>query len=173
MSILDTLVTPLVAPIMLLGMTLPTGQSPAYATETHDIKTIAVEQSPTMAEIRKARWKATVSRTRMLANHTGTPQGNRVFAQFYINTKYGWGVKQFKCLDKIWTQESHWNHKSDNPESSAYGIPQANPGNKMKSVGKDWKKNPVTQIKWGAKYIHIRYITPCKAWKFKQKNGWY
>lgn len=172
MSILDTLVTPLVAPILLIGMTLPTSQSSVYATETHQIKQESVKIM-TPAEIKKERWKAKVSRSRHLASKTGTIIGNRHFARFHIYHKYGWGTKQFKCLNNIWTQESHWNHKADNPTSSAYGIPQALPGKKMSDMGKDWKTNPVTQIKWGAKYVKLRYGTPCEAWVFKKRTGWY
>ena len=103
MSILDTLVAPLVAPLMLIGTMLPTGQSTVYATETHDIKPMV--EVKTKAELMKERRKAIVSRSRQLANKTGTPKGNEAFAKFYILNKYGWGQKQFRCLEKIWTQE--------------------------------------------------------------------
>ena len=174
MSILDTLVAPLVAPLMLIGTMLPTGQSTVYATETHVVNSeVKAVVRLTPEEIRKQKWKNQTSRSRSLASKTGTAKGNRDFAKHFISIKYKWNYKQFRCLDRIWTQESHWNHRSDNPDSSAYGIPQALPGNKMSSVGKDWKSNPVTQIKWGAKYIKVRYGSPCEAWKFKQRTGWY
>src|SRR5690606_11201326 len=48
------------------------------------------------------------------------------------------GGEQFKCLDKLWERESNWNHTATNPTSGAYGIPQAYPGDKMASAGKDW-----------------------------------
>ena len=86
---------------------------------------------------------------------------------------YKWGEDEFSCLDKIFTQESNWQWNADNPTSSAYGIPQALPGNKMASAGADWKTNPATQIKWGLKYIKDRYGTPCAAWDFKSGTGWY
>ena len=86
---------------------------------------------------------------------------------------YKWGEDEFGCLDKIFTQESNWQWNADNPTSSAYGIPQALPGNKMASAGADWKTNPATQIKWGLKYIKDRYGTPCAAWDFKSGTGWY
>jgi hypothetical protein len=77
------------------------------------------------------------------------------------------------CLDKLWKKESGWNHKARNNSSGAYGIPQAYPGNKMASVGSDWKTNPATQIKWGLGYIKGRYKTPCGAWAKSQSSGWY
>ena len=54
----------------------------------------------------------------------------------------GWGDDQFACLDKLWTKESNWRVDADNPNSTAYGIPQALPGSKMASVGADWRTNP-------------------------------
>ena len=87
--------------------------------------------------------------------------------------KAGFGLDQFGCLNKLWTKESHWNHKASNPSSGAYGIPQALPGSKMGSVGSDWRTNPATQIKWGLNYIEGRYGSPCKAWSHSQSVGWY
>jgi len=87
--------------------------------------------------------------------------------------KYGWGDDQFGCLVKLWDRESHWNYKAQNKYSGAYGIPQALPGSKMASAGKDWKTNPATQIKWGLGYIKGRYGSPCSAWSHSQSTGWY
>lgn len=87
--------------------------------------------------------------------------------------KAGFPIKEFPCLDKLWTKESGWNHKARNPSSGAYGIPQALPGTKMKSAGSDWETNPATQIKWGLGYIKGRYGDPCGAWAHSQDVGWY
>src|SRR5690606_26581320 len=70
------------------------------------------------------------------------------------------------CLEKLWTAESGWKHRADNPTSSAYGIPQSLPGSKMAAAGSDWRTNPTTQITWGLDYITDRYGTPCAAWTF-------
>lgn len=86
---------------------------------------------------------------------------------------YGLASADFDCIDNIWTQESNWNVRADNPRSSAYGIPQALPGSKMSSAGADWRTNPETQIRWGLGYIADRYETACSAWSFKQSHGWY
>jgi hypothetical protein len=85
----------------------------------------------------------------------------------------GWGLDQMPCLDKLWTRESGWNHKSYNSSSGAYGIPQALPGSKMASVADDWQTNPATQIKWGLGYIKNRYGSPCNAWQHSESVGWY
>lgn len=87
--------------------------------------------------------------------------------------EYDWGKDQFSCVNKIFTQESQWKWNATNPTSGAYGIPQSLPADKMASEGDDWKTNPVTQIKWGLKYIKERYGTPCAAWAFKRGTGWY
>lgn len=80
---------------------------------------------------------------------------------------------RFACLVTLWNRESKWNHKAHNPWSGAYRIPQALPGTKMLSAGRDWKSNPATQIKWGLTYIKGRYKTPCGAWSHMRRTGWY
>lgn len=82
---------------------------------------------------------------------------------------------QYQCLDHLWTGESNWNPSAENPDSGAYGIPQALPGNKMASAGSDWRTNPITQVKWGLTYISSRYGTPCTAWQQWQARSphWY
>jgi hypothetical protein len=72
--------------------------------------------------------------------------------------------RQYLCLEKLWTRESHWNPLADNKHSSAYGIPQLL---KLKT------KDPYLQIDAGLKYISHRYGTPCKALAFHLKRGYY
>jgi murein DD-endopeptidase MepM/ murein hydrolase activator NlpD len=85
----------------------------------------------------------------------------------------GWSSGQFSCLRSLWQRESEWDPRADNPTSSAYGIPQALPGAKMASAGRDWRTNPVTQITWGLEYIENRFGTPCGAWAHSESHGWY
>ncbi|HEX6576758.1 MAG TPA: hypothetical protein VF082_00210 [Jiangellaceae bacterium] len=87
--------------------------------------------------------------------------------------EYGWGEDQFGCLDRLWTRESNWDHRAENPSSGAFGIPQSLPGDKMASVGADWRTNPLTQIEWGLGYIRDVYGSPCGAWSHSQSAGWY
>jgi hypothetical protein len=102
-----------------------------------------------------------------------TPKGAREVAKELMDEKYGWGKKQYACLDDLWIKESNWNYRASNKRTGAHGIPQALPATKMDSAGTDWRTNPVTQISWGLRYIDVRYETPCKAWaKFKRSN-WY
>ncbi|MDO5711836.1 MAG: hypothetical protein Q4P32_08885 [Micrococcales bacterium] len=90
-----------------------------------------------------------------------------------LATQKGWSGKQFACLEKLWTKESDWTAVADNPSSSAYGIPQALPGHRMASEGRNWRTDPVVQIRWGLKYIDQRYGSPCSAWAHSRATNWY
>jgi hypothetical protein len=83
------------------------------------------------------------------------------------------GATQYACLYKLWKRESGWRWNALNRSSGAYGIPQALPGSKMASAGADWKTNPITQVKWGLRYIKSRYGTPCGAWAHFVSHHWY
>ncbi len=102
-----------------------------------------------------------------------TPDGARTVAAQLVATTYKWNAKQMSCLDTLWTGESHWNFKAHNYSSGATGIAQALPANKMDVIATDWRTNPVTQLKWGLRYIKIRYGTPCKALAKTRWSGYY
>jgi len=102
-----------------------------------------------------------------------TPIGAKKVARSILMDEYGFTEKEYKCLNQLWTQESNWNYKSRNKKSGAHGIPQALPASKMNVVSTDWRTNPVTQIRWGLRYISIRYETPCKAWAKHKRSNWY
>lgn len=95
------------------------------------------------------------------------PRASRSFARVRLNSR------QFACLDRLWSRESNWRPHAKNRRTGAYGIPQALPGHKMASAGKDWRTNPRTQIVWGLSYISKRYGTPCNALRFHNRHGWY
>jgi TP901 family phage tail tape measure protein len=78
-------------------------------------------------------------------------------------SQYGWGADQFSALKKLWEGESNWRWNATNPSSGAYGIPQSWPADKMASAGSDWRTNPMTQIRWGLKYIDSAYGDPISA----------
>ena len=97
--------------------------------------------------------------------------GAKKVAKSIMNTDYAWGEDEYSFLNRLWTKESHWNYKAHNSRSGAHGIPQALPAIKMEIISTDWRTNPVTQIRWGLRYIDIRYETPCQAWaKFKRSR---
>ena len=72
--------------------------------------------------------------------------------------------KQFNCFVKIIHKESRWDPKARN--GSHFGLGQ------MKS---QWYRNldPYRQIDQTIKYITYRYNTPCKAWAFHQRKGYF
>ena len=80
-----------------------------------------------------------------------------------------WADNQYECLDKLWTQESHWRAEAYNKVKvmgkNAGGIPQI--------LGLDPRLPAPLQIDRGFAYIMHRYGTPCMAWKFHQRKGWY
>ena len=80
-----------------------------------------------------------------------------------------WASNQYECLDKLWTQESNWRSEAYNKVKvmgkNAGGIPQI--------LGLDPRTPAPLQIDRGMKYIIHRYGTPCMAWKFHQRKGWY
>jgi hypothetical protein len=76
----------------------------------------------------------------------------------------GYRSSNWTCLHDLWTKESNWNHKADNPKSSAFGIAQ-----RLNEKSQDY----VTQINNGLRYIEHRYGSPCGAWEFWIKMKWY
>jgi len=102
-----------------------------------------------------------------------TPLGAKKVAKSILLNEYGFSEKEYKCLNRLWTKESHWNYKARNKISGAHGIAQALPASKMNVVSTDWRTNPVTQIRWGLRYISIRYETPCKALAKHKRSNYY
>jgi len=102
-----------------------------------------------------------------------TQIGARKVAQAILSEEFGFNKAQFSCLNSLWTKESHWNYKAHNYRSGAHGIAQALPAEKMSVIATDWRTNPVTQIRWGLRYITMRYDTPCKAWSHFKSRHYY
>jgi hypothetical protein len=80
-----------------------------------------------------------------------------------------WADNQYQCLDKLWKKESNWRPNAYNKikvmGKNAGGIPQI--------LGLDPRTPAPLQIDRGMKYIIHRHGTPCMAWKFHQRKGWY
>jgi hypothetical protein len=115
--------------------------------------------------------KATITGSDVITAQTGS--GAKLVASKWNSLTYSWSEGQMGCLSTLWSRESHWNFRSRNSRSGAYGIPQANPGTKMASAGSDWRSNPITQIKWGMSYVNSRYGSPCEALSQSNRFGWY
>lgn len=98
--------------------------------------------------------------------HTWTKVDSKAYAKDRLSA---WENKQWKCLDKLWTKESHWKSDAYNTVKvmgrNAGGIPQL--------LGMSPKIPPTDQIDRGLDYIIYRYGTPCKALYFHERNWWY
>lgn len=136
-------------------------------TLTQNVGAIDLEKSIDAKEM------AQVARAARQLELAKTPNGARTVARLLISSTYSWSGREMSCLDTLWTNESHWNFRAHNYSSGATGIAQALPGNKMDVVATDWRTNPITQIKWGIRYIKIRYGTPCRALAQKRWSGYY
>ncbi|GAA5030489.1 hypothetical protein ACFQRL_08575 [Microbacterium fluvii] len=88
---------------------------------------------------------ATLDATPASAASVASPTAAKKIAKTLV-AKRGWSSKQYSCLVKLWQRESGWRVTAGRT-SSAYGIPQAYPGKKMASKGKDWRTGATTQIK--------------------------
>jgi hypothetical protein len=143
----------------------------APAAPTGPPQTITVESDEALAALRSP---FTTSRYHASAPAVNRPDVGTAQAIAYdMVLARGWDEGQYACLVSLWNRESHWNIYAENKTSGAYGIPQALPGDKMASVGADWRTNPVTQITWGLGYIAARYENPCGAWTSSEARGWY
>lgn len=78
----------------------------------------------------------------------------------------------FSSINYIVTHESGWNPHATNPSSGAYGLPQALPASKLASAGRDWRNNPITQLKWMKNYVS-RYGGGPGAAAFWRSHHWY
>jgi transglycosylase-like protein with SLT domain len=95
-----------------------------------------------------------------------------------LAASYGWSQgTEWDDLVRLWDQESGWSNTADNPQSGAYGIPQALPYTKMPKAA--WppsaggSADPTTQISWGLSYIKGRYGSASAAWAHEVANNWY
>lgn len=145
---------------------------------TDGISAVEVQVSVPSKPASDAGTKSTSSSTRSdtppTRDKTSVKYAKWFARQEMAKAKYGWGSdEQWQALENLWTRESGWNYKAENPSSGAYGIPQSLPGSKMAAAGKDWRTNPETQIRWGLDYIKARYGGPKRAWAFFQANDWY
>ena len=101
-----------------------------------------------------------------ITERTWVVEDSKAYAQDVV---LAWANNQYECLDKLWTQESNWRSEAFNKikvmGKNAGGIPQI--------LGLDPKLPAPLQIDRGFAYIMHRYGTPCMAWKFHERKGWY
>lgn len=96
----------------------------------------------------------------------------KALARSLAHEQYGWGRTEYKALNKLWTQESHWNPRAYNDAvgdptdgTHAGGIPQI--------LALDPRTPAPQQIERGLAYISKRYGKPSVAWNHERNHGWY
>ena len=141
---------------------VPTDSAPVVAEQQPTPALLISTKVPTNSRVTPSTIAGAISALK-LVEKAKTPKGARTVGKAMAKSKYGWGDKQYTCLNTLWTKESRWNYRSRNKVTGAHGIPQAYPATKYESIGSDWRTNPITQMTWGLKYIKVRYQTPCKA----------
>jgi len=140
----------------------PTNSAPVVAEQQPTPALLISTKVPTNSRVTPSTIAGAISALK-LVEKAKTPKGARSVGKAMAKSKYGWGDRQYTCLNTLWTKESRWNYRSRNKVTGAHGIPQAYPATKYESIGSDWRTNPITQMSWGLKYIKVRYQTPCKA----------
>ena len=156
-----------------LEIDAPTSYAVVEATEPTSILMADDELAATASGAIFSSELALVSSVSRQVELARTPLGAKRVAKSILLDEYGFSEKEYKCLNSLWTKESNWNYKARNKNSGAHGIPQALPASKMNVVSTDWRTNPVTQIRWGLRYISIRYETPCKALAKHKRSNYY
>ena len=96
----------------------------------------------------------------------GAPRALKLYAKQLMRLGYPeWNLSEHRALMKLWGKESAWNPKADNPNSSAFGIPQL--------LNLDPSTPAPRQIERGLDYISNRYGKPSIAWHHWRCHGWY
>jgi hypothetical protein len=85
---------------------------------------------------------------------------------------YGWGAKEYACLETLWTKESNWRSNAVS-KTNDHGIPQRNMPDATKAQKREFLADPKAQIAWGLGYIDHRYGSPCQALSFHNSRNWY
>jgi len=99
-----------------------------------------------------------------LQSAEASPMALKQFAKMQSISYYKWDIREVRCLNQLWSKESAWNPRADNPHSTAYGIAQ---------MLNEKSTSPVTQISNGLVYIKHRYEKPCNAWNYWKRNYHY
>jgi hypothetical protein len=161
---------------------IATAQQSAYGLDfpmtTHltlkDSKNLTVSSNPASASLASQMSEmAQVAEISQQVEAAREMMGAKKVAKSIMSEEFSWGDDQYSCLNKLWSKESHWNYKAHNYRSGAHGIAQALPAVKMEVISDDWRTNPVTQIRWGLRYIDLRYDNPCTAWAKWRSHRYY
>lgn len=91
-------------------------------------------------------------------------KANKVLAHQLATAGWNWKGRQIVCIDKLFTRESRYDHLAKNKRSTAFGIGQ---------LLNETSKTPAVQLTRAFGYIKFRYGTPCRAYSFHIRKGYY
>jgi len=107
------------------------------------------------------------------------PEDSKDYARKLLSD-YGWSSNQYLCLEQLWTKESNWRHKALSKIPIKVGDKIVFAGGIPQILGLDPETPPKEQVRRGLDYIQHRYLNPCDAWTFWQRQagadmvgGWY
>lgn len=110
----------------------------------------------------------------VLAGGGGSTAGARAIGKA-MAAAFGWTGGQWNALERLWTGESGWNPRADNPTSTAFGIPQFLASTARAYGLSPGDTNPSHQIAAGLRYIRDAYGSPANAYtKWSRRSPhWY
>jgi hypothetical protein len=93
------------------------------------------------------------------------------YAKALLDAK-GW-ANQWGAFNALVMGESGWDPRATNPQSGAYGIPQAWPASKLDAYGN--RNDPSVQLRWMVDYIQQTYGSPANAYAkwLSRSPHWY
>jgi hypothetical protein len=144
--------------------------TPAYALQASTVPT--VKEKPVTVSLAYLKVQTTRSQARASITSNQAKYFDAEALTFLTVYSNGWSMSEWKCLQYVWKNESHFNPKALNKHSGAFGIAQFLPST--------WGNYKVTQtqsaqlqVKYGLRYIEKRYGSACGAKAFWIKHGWY
>jgi hypothetical protein len=165
-------VAAIAAPAALSATAAAQPTSPVHTSSVATTFRLTDATASTATDATSARYRSVVADRKSPRRHRRLGHNKRM--AWLMMYRFHWRAKyQFRYLDRLWMRESSWNVYATNPYSGAYGIPQAVPGGKMATAGRNWRTSARVQIRWGMRYIRDRYGSPSRAWGHEAAFGWY
>ena len=93
--------------------------------------------------------------------------------KLFAKMKFRHSPKQFACLDRIFTLESHWNRFAHNTTPVWMGGKKYFAGGIPQILGLSTKTSAYFQVNAGIHYINRRYGSNCAAWEHWEMWGSY
>lgn len=149
--------------------------TPAIASPPTESKSVAMATTTEPTTTVKLT-RVTVSVSRTGARDAITSPYSKYFdaeaLAFLMVYSSGWDLQEWECLRNVWNEESRFNPKAQNKNSTAYGIPQFLDST-WEAYGFKKTSDAKEQILAGLIYIDKRYGSACNAWSHWEQKSWY